>query len=159
MHTNKLQRMRQSTALVLAALVLLLTGCDETVKYPPTANSDLQIRFVSEVEPDSAQPDDFYGDVLINQTDLEYIYIAEEELRESPNRFGLAFKLKPEAAQRFAEITRTHVGKRLAIVSRGEVLNTAEIREEINTYVMVSAQLDRKAAEAQLAMIVNDHGL
>lgn len=139
----------------LTAAALLGLGCDTPARYPATDATDLQLRLVEEAAPADVRPEDLQDEVLIDQADIAYLFISEDEAGGADG-FGLGVELKPAAAARFAEITRANVGQRLAMISRGEILSAPTIREEIRGSIMVTGQRDRAAVEAQLATILGE---
>ena len=145
---------RARLALWLAAVALLGFGCDTPLRYPATDATDLQLRLVEEAAPDDVRPEDLQDEVLLDAGDLAYVFITEDEGSGGPT--GLGFDLKPEAAERFAAFTGAHVGRRLAIISRGEILRVATIREAIHGSLMLTGQGSRADVEAQLATILGE---
>ncbi len=84
------------------------------------------------------------------------IHIAQAMATEAPmtGRYEIGFKLTPESAQVFREITRTNIGRQLAIVIDGVLLSAPIIRSEIAAgYGVISGDFSRAKA-AQLASLL-----
>ena len=66
--------------------------------------------------------------VLLDRHDLKNTHVVTDTLTKQPE---IAFELSAAGQKRFAEVTRQHIGKRLAIIIDGQVCSAPVIRSEI----------------------------
>ncbi len=85
------------------------------------------------------------------------------EVKASPSQFGdsnyeIDFKLKPEAADRFARETRNNIGNFLAIVLNGEVRSAPIVNSEIHDRGQITGGFTKQSAE-DLAIVLGSGAL
>lgn len=66
--------------------------------------------------------------VLLDGHDLKDTHVVTDTLTKQPE---IAFELSATGQKRFAEVTRQHIGKRLAIIIDGQVCSAPVIQSEI----------------------------
>lgn len=120
----------------LAAIALMLgAGCGVGTYRAAHVTGEMQMRLVAEA---SGEPvGRWFSDEVLALEDAVFLdasHVREAHLENRPDGARhIVLYLRADGAERLAEATRTHEGRRLAIVVDGRVVAAPTIREPITT--------------------------
>ena len=91
-------------------------------------------------------------------TGRDMIEVKAQPSQYVKNNYQIDFTLKPEAAQRFARVTRDSIGRNLTIILNNEARSAPVIQSEINDHGQITGGFTQQSAE-DLAMVLGSGAL